>query len=505
MNFKWNKLITLLLTATVLNACNCADNQKEKLYKRIVDLESEFWFERSTSQVLLNRIIAPESQIVWSTNFHTAAPVPIGAVGPEKYTEKLKGIIHNDLIGRVLKEAVNDQINVILVIGDGMGNSHMSLPVYKRYAEKNNEQTMFEKIMKEGTCGYVYTSTSSGLVTGSAASGTAIACGIKTRMNMIGVDPEGRKLESALAVAKRKHYLTALVTDAGITDATPAVFYAHSVNRNLESQIASQLLSSQLVDVILGGGGGQFIPEGSNLSDYFPNETTNKFVSVRKDTLNLIRGFQQQGYNICFNLNELQTAPDGQKVIGLFAGGGLPAPIDRDESTASIPSVEEMSKKALKIISKQNTPYFSMIECARIDWEAHDNDFGAVYQAVEDMNQVLKIAYHFYQQNPKKTLLIFTADHETGGLEIAYRKMKQPMSKKLASGDVWESKTNPLAYEEYLKILKRQKKSVSRILMESHSIKELRENLKENMGIELSNEDAELLFYTQTNYKSYKD
>jgi len=502
----WNKLAVVFLFLCLLG-CTRPVSKEEKLYKRLAELESEFWFDHSVSHVLLNRLVSKDTQVLWSTNFHTAAPVPLGAVGPSAYTNELKGIIHNDSIGRVLKQAVNDHINVILVIGDGMGNMHLALPVYMRYAEKTNKATMFEQIMREGTCGYVYTGTSEGLVTGSAASGTAIACGTKTRMNMVGVDPDGKKLESVLSVAKKNNYKTALVTDAGLTDATPAVFYAHVPDRDRENRIAQELLQSRLVDVALGGGGSRFIPRGSGLSDYFTTDGNVNFSSVRDDSLNLIHGFRKQHYQVCFNLQQLQDAPDDQKLLGLFSGGGLPAVIDRDTSTLQIPRVADMGKKALKIISGHHSSYFAMIECARIDWEAHDNDIGAVYQAVEDMNQVLETAYSFYRQDPDHTLLIFTADHETGGLEIAYRKMPedQKMSKELVNGDVWTNRTNPLSYDQYIRMLKRQKKTVSGVFTESHSAKELQQRIKDDLGISLSNEDAELLFFTRTDYHKYKD
>jgi alkaline phosphatase len=503
---KWHKT-TVLLGIFLILLSACTKSNDEKLYKRLVDLESEFWFQHSTTQVLLNRILGPETQIVWSTNFHTAAPVPIGAVGPEKYTQKLKGIIQNDSIGRVLKDAVKNDINVILVIGDGMGNMHMALPIYKRYAENNHEQTMFEKIMKEGTCGYVYTCTANGLVTCSAAAGTAIACGTKTMINMVGVDPDGHKLESALALAKKLNYKTALVSNANLTDATPAVFYAHSYDRDLENQIATELLSSNIVDVALGGGGNHFIPKGKKLTDCLPNEKSINFASERNDTVNLIQGFLQKGYNMCFNLDEMRKAPIDKPLLGFFSGGGLPAVIDMDESTANIPRVEDMARKALEIISAHNQPYFTMIECGRIDWEAHDNDAVAVYQAVEGMNRVLEVAYSFYKKNPEKTLLVFTADHETGGLEIAYRKMpeNQAQHKQLSTGEEWINVTNPLSYEDYVRILDRQKKAVPTILAMSHNVEDIQKNFKKYMGIDLSDEDAKLMYYSRNNYKRYKD
>jgi alkaline phosphatase len=506
-----NTFILTFILFTHLFTAGCSKEKPTRttqLYKNLVNLESEFWFQHSTAHVLLNRMVSKQTQVVWSTNFHTAAPVPIGAVGPQKYTNMLKGIIHNDSIGRVLKDAVAHNINVILVIGDGMGNMHMALPVYMRYAQKDKTLTMFERIMKEGTCGYVFTSTARGLVTGSAASGTAIATGTKTIMNMIATDSAGISLESALSVAKRRNYRTALVSNAGITDATPAVFYAHSPNRDWENRIARELFNCNQVDVILGGGGSHFIPQGTHLSDYVTGtESEDDYQSSREDSLNLIEQFKKASYTFCCNLEQMQNAFDSQKVLGLFAGGGLPAPIDRDNTNSKIPTLPQMGEEALKIISKNKSQYFAMIECARIDWEAHDNDAGAVYNAVENMNRVLKIAYRFYQKAPEKTLLIFTADHETGGLEIAYRKMpeSQMMSKKLKTGEIWTNNTNPLPYDQYIKNLKQQKRSISRVFRQSHSAEELKQNVRDYLGFILSEQDARLLFFSMNDYRRYKE
>lgn len=96
-------LIGLLILMSYSVACK---DDRSKLHDKMVQTESEFWYNRSTSHVLLNRMIGKETQVVWSTTFHTAAPVPVGAVGPREYTSKLQGIIQNDSLGRVIRSAV---------------------------------------------------------------------------------------------------------------------------------------------------------------------------------------------------------------------------------------------------------------------------------------------------------------------------------------------------------------------------------------------------------------
>ncbi len=503
---KLSKPYVLLLSIFILHGCNLEETGEQKVNNALVKYESEFWYNRSLAHVLLNRMTSDKTQVIWSTNFHTSAPVPIGAVGPERFTKQLQGIIQNDSLGRILKKAVKENINVILIIGDGMGNMHMSLPIYLRYAQKTNKATWFEKIMSEGACGYLYTNTARGIVTGSAASGTAIACGEKTLMNMVGVDSTGTPLQNVMELAKQNKYTTAIVSDAGITDATPAAFYSHCYNRNLESNIAHQLFSSNTVDIILGGGGSQFIPQGSKLSDFYKNNTYSKYSSSRQDSINLLNSFANKGYELCFSLEEMQAASH-KKILGLFDGGGLPAHISRNKNTENIPTVTQMGQKALEIASKDNDPYFAMIECARIDWESHDNDIVSTYVAVEEMNNVIGVAYQYYKQSPHNTLLIFTSDHETGGLEIAYKKVDQSQleTKKLKNGEIWENNTNPLLFKDYEAQLKGQSTTISHIFRISKSAEDLSNNLRKYAGININKEEADLLFYALNNYRRYKD
>ena len=104
-----------------------------------------FWGNSSKrAHLLLNRILSSESHMAWSAGNHTASPVPCGSIGPKKYTDQLEGIFQNTKIAEVTQEAVKDGMNVIFVIGDGMGFNHMSLPIFMHIADKEKE-TNFEK------------------------------------------------------------------------------------------------------------------------------------------------------------------------------------------------------------------------------------------------------------------------------------------------------------------------------------------------------------------------
>lgn len=493
------KIIYILL---FLFSITSAQQNSDAGYKAEV-----FWSAANKqAHLLLNRALSGQTHITWSTGNHTASPVPCGAIGPEKYTAKLRGLLQNTEINDVVKEAIKDNVNVIMVIGDGMGFNHMSLPVYVRIAEGKKEKTMFEKIMDEGAAGVVMTNPVNGLVTCSAAAGTALATGSKTMLEMIGEDSSGAHIESALVLAEKQGFVTGLVTDALITDATPAAFYAHMYNRNLENEIAEQLLNSN-IEVIFGGGASHFIPQSKTLGEtgYFSNDYYKNAASDRQDEKDLLREFETKGYKIVSGKRDV-TAIDKNtdKVLGLFAPGGISPAIDRDEEETGEPSLVGLSQKALELLGGRSKNFFVMIEAGRIDWEAHDNDAGAVYKAVEEMNEILNVCYNF-RNNNKETLIVFTADHETGGLGISYTKTDKDnlFKKTLASGDKWTSDTDPLFFSQFLK-LKNQKKSYYKILSTAKSPEELLENVNSNMDYRITAEDATVIFNTLHGYKKAK-
>lgn len=498
------KLFTIGLCTLLLIGCNSDKNNKELLGWKA----GTFWSSSKVPHILLNRAIGEESNIVWSAGNHTASPLPLGAIGPEKYTQELKGIIQNTRIAEVLKEAVKEKKKVILVIGDGMGINHMSLPIYNNVAEQNKKKTYFEKIMKEGETGLVLSNPYGGIVTGSAAAATAFACGTKTHVGMVGVDHKGRKLTSILDIAEENELVTGLVTEASILDGTPGGFFANNKSRHAFQDIANQLIDEYEIEVLLGGGGEYFIPVGTQLSDQKEFGDINKSLdgkSKRKDKRNILDEFQKKGYKLVNTEDEvLALDKNNEKVVGLFSASGINAAVDRDNEKTGEPSLVQLAEKSLEILSADNKNYFVMIEAARIDWESHDNDAGAVYKAVEEVDRVLEVCYDEYKKDPENTILVFTADHETGGLGISYnhfhdRKIKE----ELVNGETFESSLNPLLFEEFHKLTE-QKRSVYSIFKEVKSADELYKKLNKNLSYEVTREDAEIIYNALHNYRKSK-
>ena len=288
--------------------------------------------------------------------------------------------------------------NIILMIGDGMGPAHVQAAwLYAtRHLGKNLVMT---EVMDKGQTAYMVNDTADSTVTESAAAAVQMATGVKVLAKSIGIGPDGKVLKTILEMAKEKGKSTGLVTTSGITDATPAAFVAHVGKRSEEERIAEQLVKSD-VNLLFGGGKIFFLPEAEK--------------GRRKDARNLTDEAKQNGYVLVSTAEEMKNAR-GDKLLGLFNQGNMLFEIDRKGSRE--PSLAEMTSKALDALSKNKNGFFLMVEAGRIDHAAHHNDIAALISDVLALDEAVKVAYDFQKANPD-TLLIVTADHETGGLVI---------------------------------------------------------------------------------------
>lgn len=268
--------------------------------------------------------------------------------------------------------------NVILLIGDGMGLGQLTT------AEIVNGNDSLA-ILSLPYMSMVTTYSASNYVTDSAASATALATGYKTNNLAISMSPEGENLTTVVEVAETLGMSTGVVTNTRVTHATPACFMAHISDRNMEYEIAGQILETE-VDVILGGG-----------SSYFTS-------------LNPIGA----GYTIVETSEELMNHESG-KILGLFTTSYMSYESERDPDIE--PSLAEMTEKSIELLSSDPDGFFLMIEGGLIDHASHDNDFEGTMSEVYAFDLAVKEALMFAAKR-KDTLVIVTADHETGGLLI---------------------------------------------------------------------------------------
>jgi alkaline phosphatase len=274
--------------------------------------------------------------------------------------------------------------SIILMIGDGMGFEHLKLA---RWVElgKDNRFPLEQLPMQLN----VTTRSADNLITDSAAAATAIATGNKTDNGMLSISPLSEILETILEISYKLGKSTGIVTTTEITHATPAAFMTHVQSRSDTTEISRQIAENSTVNVLFGGG-----------SNYF-------------STSQLIR-LEARGYDVVSNRSELMET-DSDNLIGLFAPSHLPYEIDREQEV--IPSLTEMTMKAIEILSQDPDGFFLMVEGGRIDHAGHANDKANVALETIEFSHAVDTAISFSKEYDN-VLLLITADHETGGLKI---------------------------------------------------------------------------------------
>jgi alkaline phosphatase len=280
--------------------------------------------------------------------------------------------------------------NIIFMIGDGMGIAHVS-------AARIVTGGLGSKLAMDSMpiSGFVTTYSANSSVTDSAAAATALATGVKTNNGVIGQDPKGQRLKSILEAAREIGKSTGLVTTTAITEATPAGFGAHVKSRGEQVEIAEQLLAGR-IDVLLGGGRAYFMPKS-------------KEGSWRTDEQDLFAKASTLGYKLAGTVDELSAAK-GPKVIGLFAPGNL-------TTQSPEPPLTALTTKATASLSQNKKGFFLMVEGGQIDSYAHSNDFDGMIRQLTEFDRSVAAAIDFARRDGN-TLVIVTADHETGGLTL---------------------------------------------------------------------------------------
>ena len=270
--------------------------------------------------------------------------------------------------------------NIILAIADGAGLNHITV---SRLAIGGPDHKLYiDQLPVAGTSSiHAYEN----LITDSAAAATAWATGNKTKNRYLSVDKDKKELTTIFEMLDDKGYLKGIVATSSVTHATPAAFYAHIDSRYKEKEIADQLLNSS-VDIALGGGQEFFNLEELDKNHYLMTEKVS-----------------------------LENNYDGLKnIIGLFDEDGMERGLD-------MPTQREMTSYALDYLDDKCNGFFLMTEGSQIDWAGHSNDVEYMIREFKDFDLTIKDLINFVSAN-KDTLLLITADHETGGLQIMKQK-----------------------------------------------------------------------------------
>ncbi len=314
--------------------------------------------------------------------------------------------------------------NAILFVGDGMGVGAVTLLLnYMNLYKK--ESTVLEKVMREGRTALCFTQPLENLVPECSSAGTAMATGEKTNLLRVSQRPDGTNLKTILEIAQDAGKSTGIVTNQRVSHSTPAVFCAHAASREMEAEIAAQEADSQL-QILLGGGVEYWIGQGTKVSDaakIVPDAGGN-VLSKRQDPENLIATMRGRGYNVVSTQDELESVKAGEKVLGLFCAGHFPFAIDENhKAKKTVPSLADMTRKALEALSANPKGFILVVEQGALDQVEHENDAAATIAEMRELDKAVGVAVDFYQKNPD-TLILVTADHDTGGLTLSAREDK---------------------------------------------------------------------------------
>ncbi|MDC7999630.1 alkaline phosphatase [Aequorivita todarodis] len=286
--------------------------------------------------------------------------------------------------------------NIILMIGDGMGLSQVSAAIYYKNGKPN-----FERF---STIGLSKTSSASDLITDSAAGATVFSTGVKTYNGAIGVNNDTIPVPTIVEQLSKRGLATGIVATSSIQHATPASFYAHVKSRRMYEAI-TEFAPDSGVNFFAGGG--------------------LKFFNQRKDGKDLLAKMEAKGYEVI--TDKLPQKPSEKNELILLAEDGMPK---MSEGRGDF--LPNATKLALEKLSQNENGFFLMVEGSQIDWGGHDNDADYLIEELLDFDKTLGVALDFAKQNGE-TLVIVTADHETGGFTLAsdgkdYNKIKPRFS-----------------------------------------------------------------------------
>lgn len=280
--------------------------------------------------------------------------------------------------------------NIIFLIGDGMG-------VAQVFAGITGNGGMLN-LMNMKHIGFSRTESADNYVTDSAAGGTALACGVKTYNGAIGLGPDSSRITSMLELSEQHGKATGLVATSAITHATPASFIAHVKKRSQYEDIALHFLETE-IDIFIGGG--------------------KKHFTERKDGRNIVTELEAKNYRIFDNLEDAAGVNSGN--IGI-----LTAPEHNGPATERGDMLEKSTEKAINVLKNNGGKkgFFLMVEGSQIDWGGHQNDAGFIVTEMLDFDRAIAKALEFAVKD-RNTLVVVTADHETGGMSIVDGDMKK--------------------------------------------------------------------------------
>jgi alkaline phosphatase len=372
--------------------------------------------------------------------------------------------------------------NVIVLIADGCSDEQYT---FARWFK--GRPLSFDPIR----VGAVKTYIADSVIADSAPAASAFATGVRTSDKLISVGPHDetipgvpkpdpelqyRPTATVLEGARLLGKATGIVATSRVTHATPAAFIAHVPSRDMEDEIMEQAVY-QNIDVVFGGGKRHLLPKEAK--------------GRRADGEDLTAELRGRGYQMVDTREDLLKLKEG-KAFGMFASSHMDAEIDRPKLNPNQPTLEEMTRKAIEILSKDPQGFFLMVEGSQIDWACHANDPAHLLSDMLAYDNAVQAALDFARKDGKTLVLAFS-DHNTGGFSIGnyasdknYSQMKTdaflaPFRKMTASASaLWEK------------------------LGQDRSPSKLKSEIKTGWGMDITDEDAQSIMSQAEIYKKDK-
>ncbi|MFI8577133.1 alkaline phosphatase [Rossellomorea aquimaris] len=296
--------------------------------------------------------------------------------------------------------------NVILMIMDGTNSDIVTLSRWYRGTD-----LQLDKILVGGSRTY----SAQSAITDSAAAGSAMATGMKTKADYIGLNLDGRPVLTVLEAAKLSGYATGIVSTSPVQHATPAAFTSHVLNRDEFGDIGEQQVYQGL-DVILGGGAAWLKPKSKDHVKNDDGMLKTKEVS-REDGENLVKVIGSEGYDLVLKRDGLLKRKSSTKLWGAFAEEDIAYEMDRKTLNPDEPSLAEMTEAAIDRLSQGEKGFFLMVEGSKVDWAAHKNDPVGMISEVLSFDDAVGEALAFAREDGN-TMVIAVTDHGNSGLTL---------------------------------------------------------------------------------------
>ncbi len=313
------------------------------------------------------------------------------------------------LFGSFQYDAVAQVKYVFYFIGDGMGVNQVNAAEMYKAEQEGRLGVSRLSFTKFPYATVATTYSASNGVTDSAAAGTALATGHKTKNGTIGMDSlQQNPLQSVAERAKAAGRHVGIMSTVSVDNATPAVFYAHQPDRNMYYEIACDIPKSGFEFF---GGSGFMAPD-------------RKFDKTEAPDIHGV--LEKAGYRVVRGTKGMMNIGDAEKVVLIQEQGadtsGFPYAIDRTPEDMTLPQVVS---EAIEFLNKDDAGFFLMAEGGKIDWACHKNDVGTMIPELLDFSDAVQVAYEFYLKHPDETLIVVSADHETGGFVLGGTKEYQ--------------------------------------------------------------------------------